>query len=92
MLGVESEQSILTEQVAAADVALAWDRHRVVLDADDEIDGPRPQVVQSRRPLVLHDLDMEVGSDLREPVEHTWRQRERASLHERHPQGPAGHP
>ena len=26
----ESEQSILTEQVAAVDVALAWDRHRVV--------------------------------------------------------------
>jgi hypothetical protein len=24
------------------DVALPWDRHRVVLDADDEIDGPQP--------------------------------------------------
>jgi len=89
MLGVQREQDVLAEEIATVDVAPARDRHRVVLDADDEVHGARAQVLERRHGLALHDLDLEVGRARREPLQHPQQQRERGGLHERHPQEPA---
>ena len=86
VLGVQREQDVLADEIATVDVAVARDRHRLVLDADHEVDGARAQVVERRRRLALDDLDLEVGRVRREPVEHARQQRERRRLHERHPQ------
>lgn len=71
-----------------ADVAVARDGERLVLDHDDEIDGRDHRVVQRRRGLSLCDLDVEAGGDGGETVEHAGEESEPRRQHERHPQPP----
>jgi hypothetical protein len=65
-------------------VAVPGDGDRVVFDADDEIDQPGVQLIQSWGSLALVDLDLQVGCGGGEPVERGGQQRQCGGLHDRH--------
>jgi hypothetical protein len=65
---VQREQHVLLQEVTAVNVALSRDRNGVVLDADHQIGGLRPQVFQRRRGLALDDFDLKVRCRLGKPV------------------------
>jgi hypothetical protein len=88
MRWVDRQQRALLQQAPTIDVAMARDRHGLVLDADDEVDRPRAQRLDRRRRLHLHDLDLEVRCGLLQPVQGDREERERRRLHEGHTDAP----